>query len=299
MTQPPNYYPPYYAPGPFDAPDPLVPRTFNEWTTNIIAVLRRCGAQVLAMMAVWSVIPVIVSTSIQSMMDGPIGRLNSLTAQAPRDGYSNDQLNVLAADSLDLLGISAVSIAVGVVVAYLSAAGWAAVMRLVTADAAGAPVTFGDAFRYGARRGLAIWGWYILAYVCVLVGACLCVLPGLYLAVTFALFAPVALYEGGPAIARSLRLVHKSFGPMLGRIALLCAVVMGIGLVFGVGESVSSVIPGNTVFVYIVRGIFSYLGEIATMSVLCVGLLVTYAEARFREGTLTNASQLSETPPAA
>lgn len=274
------------------APDPLIPADFAGWLTVTGAALRRSGARLVGIVAVWSVVPLLVTGWVDD-------RLSYLLDTATIDTTDpNDPAAVAASLTalVDMIFYLAGTAATTVVLGYFLSAGWAAMLRVVITDAVGEPIGFGEAMRYGARHGARMWGWYALMYVCVLAGSALCVVPGVYLAVVFALFAPVVVCEGGPALARSLRLVHGSFGVVLGRVVLLFAGYVVVSLVVAIAESGTGLVPpvGVSAGIGQVIGtlVVSLVVQSLVMPVLATGLLTCYTQARRREGSLTSAAEL-------
>jgi hypothetical protein len=297
MTFPPN-------PAASFASDPLIPHDFSGWLSKVADVVRRSGGRMAGVLALWMLIPLVVGVVSETLMVVYLGHLGGAF---PSGSTSSQQLSQSEVDAMfaslgEMLLAAAASMVLSLLLAYFTSAGWAAALRIALTDAAGEPISFGQAMAYGARRGLAMWGWYSLVLMCVLVGLCMCVLPGLYLTVVFALFAPVVVCEGGPAMARSLRLVHRAFGAMLGRILFLLGAVAlfsiliwvfqsGTGL--GVVTDHNDITPLNLVF----DGVFGLLSELVVTVVMVAGLLVTYVESRFGEGTVTSTGQLLADAP--
>ncbi|WP_262282826.1 hypothetical protein [Micromonospora sp. MA102] len=181
----------------------------------------------------------------------------------------------------------------------LQSAGWAAGTWVVARQAAGEPVGVGAALRYGLRRALGLWGWTIVTSLLITVGACFCLLPGLYAAFAFALFGPIYLFERQEPIGRAWRMFHQRFGMVLGRVALvMCALIAAavvdgvLGLVnqlaFGVDPLAA---PGTAVGAVALAVVGAVLATPAYLAQL-VGLVATYAEQRAHEGPV-NAARLA------
>lgn len=286
------------------ASDPLVPKDFNDWTLNVYGVFKRSGYRIMGIVALWSLVPVIASVWMSSRLLSVTDSLNN-ALPAGQTTLTQEQADAMWTEIGEVLTLAGITIVVSLVLAYFTAAGWAAATRVAVTDAAGKPIGFGEAMTYGARKGLAMWGWYLLVSLCVLVGVCLCVLPGLYLAVAFALFAPVVVFEGGMAMGRSFRLVHNNFGKMLGRIMLSFAAVFVIGLVLYVFQSLlasaglgsNGLAAGGPLDLF-VDGVFALVNAAVTAVILVSGLLITYAEARAAEGGPADTNALLEQSPA-
>jgi hypothetical protein len=265
------------------APDPLIPRDFSGWMSNVINVVQRSGARMAGVLALWMLTPLAIGfVASQALV---VIHLGYLAGAFPADPFA-----------------AVISVALSLLLAYFTSAGWAAALRIALTDAAGEPISFGQAMAYGARRGLAMWGWFTLVAMCVLVGLCMFVLPSAYPMMVFALFAPVVVCEGGPAMIRSLRLVHRAFAPVLGRVlcllaaaALIVLLVWAVQVVTGLGVVTdhNDITPLNLVF----DGVFGLLSELVVTVVMVAGLLVTYVESRFGEGTVTSTPHLLATAP--
>lgn len=295
-----SYQPEFTLPGPIS--DPLIPKDFSGWFNNVIGVLKRSGLRMAGVMALWSIIPVAGGITANVYVADVATRFDAVIPADSTQPMSQAEMDSVLAALAQLLGIAGVTMAVSAALAYFTSAAWAAMLRIAITDAAGQPISFGQALGYGARRGLVMWGWYLLVLMCALVGLCMCVLPGAYLAVAFALFAPVVVCEGGPAMARSLRLVHRAFGAMLGRIALLAAAVLGVNVVVSQLQSMLSLGLVETrvdvTFANVaVGGLLDYVIEVVTMVGFAAGLLVTYVESRAGEGTLASTTELLERSP--
>ncbi len=276
--------------------DPLLPRDFSNWWSNLVEMVRRSGSKVASVLAVWSLVPVIGTVlfdqqSQRFVNGGPM-------AAGATDQISPEQQDEMMRWLGDYLAFAGTWIVITILLSYLTSAGLASAIRIVLADAAQRPITFGEAMAYGARRGLVMWGWNVIVLVCVLVGVCLCVLPGLYLALAFSLFAPIVVCEGGSAMARSMRLIHRAFGAMLGRVALLAAFGFGLSLVGGTITSTATTMGVAWSVAVIIGVIVNLAVQVATMTVMSGGLLITYAESRAGEGSLTSTQQLLDEAPA-
>ena len=274
--------------------DPLVPRDFSNWWSNLVEMVRRSGAKVAAVLTIWSVVPVIGTVIFNEQQQGYV----SSGPMAPGATVTPQQQDEMFQFLSDYLAFAGIWIVITILLSYLTSAGLAAAIRIVLTDAARRPISFGEAMAYGARRGVAVWGWHVIVLICVLVGICLCVLPGLYLALAFSLFAPVVVCEGGSAMARSMRLIHRAFGAMLGRVALLALFGFGLSILGGNISSAAVMLGVNSIVVTVISVIATLAVQVATMTVMSGGLLITYAETRAGEGTLSSTEQLMNEAPA-
>lgn len=274
--------------------DPLVPRDFSNWWSNLVEMVRRSGTKVAAVLTIWSVVPVIGTVIFNEQQQGYV----SSGPMAPGATVTPQQQDEMFQFLSDYLAFAGIWIVITILLSYLTSAGLAAAIRIVLTDAARRPISFGEAMAYGARRGLVVWGWHVIVLICVLVGICLCVLPGLYLALAFSLFAPVVVCEGGSAMARSMRLIHRAFGAMLGRVALLALFGFGLSILGGNISSAAVMLGVNSIVVTVISVIATLAVQVATMTVMSGGLLITYAETRAGEGTLSSTEQLMNEAPA-
>ncbi|MGW5671712.1 hypothetical protein, partial [Micromonospora sp. NPDC003776] len=278
--QPPLPGQPYgWYPG-IDPNDPLVtpPHAgIGGWFARCSGALRRGWRQLLPIMLLTQTVPAAV-IAILSVGLAPASQPVTGAAGNPAlpEGYLRDVLVFYGAVLLAAL-----------VFGPLQAAGWAAGTWLVTRQATGEPVTVGAAFRYGWRRAIGLWGWTILASLLLMVGFCACFLPGVYVLFAVALFGPVYLFERQDPIGRSFGMLHKRFGMVLGRVALVVAALVVVAVVNGVLEAVSKLVfgadpmsaPGTATGAVLVAVLSAVLATPAYLFQL-VGLVVAYAEQR-------------------
>jgi hypothetical protein len=250
--------------------DPLVPPPnsgFDGWMARVREVIARSWRSIGLILLVTTALPNIVGQLVAFAV--------GFVAFSP-----GQQLNVPRA------GLTAGAIVAGVgfaiVVSALTALGWAACIWAITQEATGQPVTLGAAIAGGARRALAMWGWYLLSGLLVVLGLIACVIPGLYFAVAVSLFSFVVMYERGTnPISRSFSLVNGSFGAALGRVLLLAVAAIGLNLLTSCVTGVLSTgigLAGRQA----VTGVISALVEVVIDLVLLAGLLVTYTQLRSR-----------------
>ncbi|MGY0007808.1 hypothetical protein, partial [Micromonospora sp. I033] len=181
----------------------------------------------------------------------------------------------------------------------LQSTGWAAGTWVVARQAAGEPVGVGAALRYGLRRALGLWGWTIAASLLIGVGACLCLLPGLYAACAFALFGPIYLFERQEPIGRAWQMFHRRFGMVLGRVVLVMCVLIAAAVLDGVLGVISQLAfgvdplaaPGTAAGAVTLAVLGAVLATPAYLAQL-VGLVAAYAEQRAQEGPV-NAARLA------
>jgi hypothetical protein len=180
--------------------------------------------------------------------------------------------------------------------------GWAAGTWAATRDAAGQPAPLGAALAYGVRRAPRLWLWTLLSGLIVLVGVCMCILPGVYFAFALALVGPVFLFERRNPIGRSFELFHGRFGMVLGRLALVSALLIAGGVAASlVAELVLLVAAGGSPFGQVdlsAGSVLAYtLSAVVAVPLAVVqlaGFLVTYAEQRCNEGRTTASTLAAE-----
>jgi hypothetical protein len=128
-------------------------------------------------------------------------------------------------------------------------------------------------------------------------GVCACFLPGIYLAFALSMVGPVFLFERSNPMGRSFQMFHARLGMMLGRLSLIAAAIVGVGVVIGLAQEVARVALGAEVVGFSVATVTSTVaGDLLSLPiyvVLLVGLLITYAEQRGQEAPV-NAARLAE-----
>ncbi|MEV4815632.1 hypothetical protein [Micromonospora tulbaghiae] len=275
-----------------DPQDPLVnpPHAgIGPWFARCTAALRRGWRQLLPIVLLTQVVPAAV-IGVLTLVFSPEGEL----ATAP-----DDASGLPAGFWGQLFAFYGVLLLAGLVFGLLQAAGWAAGTWVVARQAAGEPTGLGAAFRYGLRRALGLWGWTLLVSLLAMIGSCFCLLPGLYAAFALALFGPVYLFERREPIGRAWRMFHNRFGMVLGRVALVMAVLVAAtvldAVVGGISGALFGVEPMTAVGTAIGAVAFAVFGALlAAPAYLAqqVGLVVTYAEQRAQEGPV-NAARLA------
>ncbi|MFC7550825.1 hypothetical protein [Plantactinospora sp. GCM10030261] len=181
-----------------------------------------------------------------------------------------------------------------VLAAVVQAIGWAAGFRVLAGQAAGQPVSVGDAFRYGVRRAPGLWAWSLLVGLIIAVGLCACVLPGFYLAFALSMTLPVYVFERRNPIGRSFGMVHTQFGMALGRIAIIVGLAVGCSLgvvvlqALGIAATGGSLTGPSTLTPgYVVVTVVATVFFLPAYLLVQVGLLTTYAELRGSEAPVT------------
>ena len=161
--------------------------------------------------------------------------------------------------------------------------GVAACMFVALQDRAGLPVTVQDALRYGVRWYPRVLGVTLMAAIAVFAGLIACIVPGLFLAVRFALAVPSLLVEGKPvaeSLRRSWALVERrwwgTFGLLLAGYllpAVIAFVLQPIILaLFGLAVEPQS--PGALIGL----GVAQILGACVSMPFTAIFLVLLYSD---------------------
>ncbi|WP_225853974.1 hypothetical protein, partial [Micromonospora sp. AMSO31t] len=292
-------YPGYPLPGQpygwhpgFDPQDPLVTPPHagvGGWFSRCGGALRRGWRQLLPIMLLTQTVPATVIAVIS---------LALAPTEQPVTGA--DGTPVLPSGYFEhVFAFYGAVLLAALIFGPLQSAGWAAGTWVVARQAAGEPVGVGAALRYGVRRALGLWGWTIVASLLITVGACFCLLPGLYAAFAFALFGPIYLFERQEPIGRAWRMFHQRFGMVLGRVALVICVLVAAAVLDGVLGLVNQLVfgvdpmgaPGTAAGAVTLAVVGAVLATPAYLAQL-VGLVATYAEQRAHEGPV-NAARLA------
>ncbi|MEU5530451.1 hypothetical protein ABZ744_26305 [Micromonospora chersina] len=292
-------YPGYALPGqPYgwhpglDPQDPLVTPPHagvGGWFSRCGGALRRGWRQLLPIMLLTQTVPAAV-IAVLSLAFAPTDQPATGPDGAPAlpDGYFE---HIFAFYGVVLLA--------ALTFGPLQSTGWAAGTWVVARQAAGEPVGVGAALRYGLRRALGLWGWTLVVSLLMTVGACFCLLPGLYAAFAFALFGPIYLFERQEPIGRAWRMFHQRFGMVLGRVALVMCALIAAAVLDGVLGAVNQLAfgvdpmgaPGTAAGAVAVAVVGAVLATPAYLAQL-VGLVAAYAEQRAQEGPV-NAARLA------
>lgn len=277
----------------FDPADALVTPPgagLNGWFSRCWGAVRRGWSLLLPIVVLTQVLPA-AALSVLGLIFDPSARWEAELAA--------DSAALPANFGVDLAKWMGVLVAGSLIFGLVQCVGWAAGTWVIARQAAGAQVSLGGAFGYGMRRAFGLWGWTLLLTLIVLLGFCLCFLPGVYAGFALAMAGPVYLFERRDPFGRSHRMLRDRLGLLLGRVALTAGVVIAVGFVAGVVEGVLLMPFGTApleavdtavgaVLVIVgaaLVGLPAYLAQL-------VGLLVTYAEQRAHEGPV-NSGQLA------
>lgn len=277
--------------------DPLVgapDEGFEGWVRRTVALCRRSFGPALGICAAAYLVPSLVTSALVAVITH---RLDAVAVPTQPD--PDNPFGPLKEMVGSVAGWYALLLLVAVAMGYVQSVAWASITRLMARDALGHPRELGATLRFGLRRGLPLWGWCVVMYLCVLVGACFCVLPGVYLALAMSLIAPVVVFERQqPAITRSFRLMHSNFWPSVGRLLLLglCYYVYSlvISVVLGTVTGVTTAAftaglqgqgqaPEAGMGAQLLVGVLDTLLVLPATVVGIAGILALYAELRGRE----------------
>ena len=277
-----------------DPQDPLVnpPHAgIGPWFARCWGALRRGWRQLLPIVLLTQVLPAMV-IGVLTLVLSPDGQMTTAPDGSPvlPEGFW-----------AQTFGFYGAILFAGLIFGALQAMGWAAGTWVIARQAAGQPAGLGAAFRYGLSRALGLWGWTIVVSLLVTLGACFCLLPGLYAALALALFGPVYLFERRDPVGRSWRMFHSRFGMVLGRVALVVAALVVATLLDVVLSGISGALFGlepmgavGTAIGAVTLTVLSAVVAAPTYLAQQVGLVVTYAEQRAQEGPVTAAGLAAE-----
>lgn len=275
--------------------DPLVPYDFSSLFDRMTGILKRSWRSMLTIQAIGTLVPAAVMLAVVAASGIGGMFLAGPTTMEPGEQLTREELERL----LGLLaGVGILVLLLALVSAYLNSVAWAASIWSLTREAAGQPAPLREAFRFGFRRGLPLFGWYLLASLCVTVGALCCILPGVYLGVALSLIAPIMVFEGRNAFSRSFSLTHSNFWPVVGRVLLLFLVYLAYGFIVGLPNNFVNAVPIDDVAVQLVIIVVVQLITTAltlpAVVVLIAGLTVTYTELRARQEPLSTPQLAAE-----
>ena len=131
-------------------------------------------------------------------------------------------------------------------------------LRVITQEYLGQPVSLGEAFQFALGRFLPLLGTSILAGLGIILGLFLCCIPGIYLAIVWSMISQVIVMEnlaGTEAIGRSKALVEGYFWRVFGILFLVGIIIwmvaaacqFGIAMVLPFAVA-APVVPGRNQF---------------------------------------------------
>jgi hypothetical protein len=276
----------------------LVAYDFSSWTDRVKGVVVRSWKGMLQLLLLGSFLPALGVILVVGGIG--VGLVVLLASTLDHPTPLPFVAVVVPMYLLILLGIG-----------YFSTVTQLSLMKVATNDAAGQPVSLGEAYTSSFRFGWPTLGWLVLAGLVTALGSLACYLPGLYLYVALSLVVPIMAFERQGGFTESFRLMHSNFWPAVGRIGLLFLVVYALssavnGGMYFLFAIVSAVIraggdDGSVIGVVLVLAMFllflivavavSYVSQL----VMQAGYLVTYAELRGRlQPGLTTAQLAAE-----
>ncbi|WP_439623976.1 hypothetical protein [Gemmata sp.] len=194
-------------------------------------------------------------------------------------------------------GFMAFGLAAVLCLVVLQPIGTAAILHIIMQEYRGKSASIGDAISFAFTRFGALLGTSILVGLLVMVGFVCCIIPGVYLYVSYIFVAQVVVLEklsGGAALSRCQKLIEGHRGRVFGVILLV-----GIGgklVEAGVDQGLHAVLPPVTVVAaadgpraevnvpnYVVDTLVSGLVTIlfSTYAAVCTTLL--YLDVRIRK----------------
>lgn len=165
---------------------------------------------------------------------------------------------------------------------------WTTSIYAVIRDAAGTPFTAEAALRFAASRAALLIGWMVVAFILIVLGFALLVVPGIFLTIFFytTLLGVVTVERG--TIARCFQLAGPRMLPAMGRMTL--ALVANIAYQIVGGFVVRALSEPNSLSEALLAGVVSVPAGIAMVAVV----VVIYAELRFHENGTARTSTLAD-----
>lgn len=206
--------------GRFSGGDPLVTDTFESWWHASMDVVQRSWRTVGLILLIGVVLPRWV-----------IGAYNN-TVRTPDFDMARTEWGTVVSEYTPNPAVGIIGAVLSLAALYVAGSAALAAVRTAAAEAAGGFLALGEAFSFGFKRGGRFFLWLLLAWVTVVVGLVLCVLPGLWAVFALSLMAPAAVFEARRSpYARSVQLTHSAFWPALGRIIIVVLVAIAANLV--------------------------------------------------------------------
>ena len=160
----------------------------------------------------------------------------------------------------------------------------AALIRLTIEDINGQQPTFSDAFNRGLAVLLPIIGLSILAYLGIMIGTMLLIIPGIYLFVRWSVAVPVLVQERLGVIEslrRSAELTKGSRWRIFALIVILYLAIIVILMLLAMLTLAVTSLAGN----FVGAALSAALSAISTM-IASIAVAVAYVELRYvKEGT--------------
>jgi hypothetical protein len=268
---------------------PLRPLNLGEILDGAITAIRRYPVLILGVSAVVAVIAAGLNLVASLVLLPDLQRVSNLGPSATPQEVTDA--------TLGLLSTFFATVGVALIIALLARAFLSGFLTVVMGKAVlGRPVTFAEAMKDITPRLLPLLGLTLLYSLIVVVGAVLCILPGIWLGVMFSLATPALLLERGTirqALSRSWKLVSGSFWRVFG--ILLLAGLIGavinaiIGIPFNLGSGAFSALtnPGQPVTpstgALVLQAIGSVIGETITAPFVALVTVLIYIDLRMRK----------------
>ena len=165
------------VPVPVDPNDPLVTPPgagVGAWWARVLATLRGTWRQLLPVVLLCVGVPTALFNGLTQVLIA-----SAVSTPVSPDTPPEEVFGDLFADLAPALGVALLG---SIVLAVFTALAWGAAAWMIARWAAAQPVALGPALGYGLRRLPRVLGWSLVVTLIVLVGFCLCVLPGIYFA---------------------------------------------------------------------------------------------------------------------
>jgi hypothetical protein len=201
---------------------PLRPLGVGDILDGAVTTIRRYPKVILGIAAIVASVVELLNLGVGLLM---LPNLDAFTELAEReDPPSFDEFAALLGPLLGSAAVGGVlaGLASVFLTGFLTVAVWRAVL--------GQPIGFGDVWAQVRPRLLPLLGLTVVYFLIVLGGSLLCVVPGIWLGVLFALATPALVLEPQPigkALGRSKTLVSGSWWRVFG-VLLLVAILTGI-----------------------------------------------------------------------
>jgi hypothetical protein len=206
--------------------DPMISPDYAGWWQRSLAIFKGAWKQLglLQLLGFVLTLAVVVPEAIWSL-SAATDFVDSLDA-AGSSGATPSLTPLIAPFALLFLGAVLAALVAG--------------NQIAVTVASGHPPRLGPALALAVRRFVPLWGWQLLVALMILVGVCLCVLPGIYLYAVFLILPAVVTFERGTsAISRCFRLFHHDFGAAIARVATIVGLTLLVGIVsYVVGQIV-------------------------------------------------------------
>lgn len=195
---------------------PLRPLSLSEILDGSFTTIRRYPALILGVSACVAVITGLVSLALTWALQDSIHTATNVNSSATPE----EQLDELTSALPSIFG----GAAAGIVISLLASTFLSGFLTIVVGRAVlGRPITFGDAMADLKPRLLPLLGLTLVYTLMIIVGAMLCIVPGVWLYVLFALASPALVLEKksiGGAFQRSKDLVAGNWWRIFGILLL-------------------------------------------------------------------------------